>query len=118
VVLAIAGRRTGRIHRQGNADVRIGAYSPVALVCLEGFGAIRSAARHRDGATKASRGILRPSLRDHRSLHMTLQEPLAPNETASLSRRSPVGMHQLQEASDGASFAGLSAGILWMPFGT
>src|SRR5580700_8074484 len=26
-------------------------------------------------------------------------------------------MRQLQEASDGASFAGLSAGILWMPFG-
>src|ERR1700730_5717070 len=26
-------------------------------------------------------------------------------------------MGQLQEASDGASFAGLSAGILWMPFG-
>ena len=49
--------------------------SPVALVCFEGFGAIRSAARHRDGATKASRRILRPSLRDHRSLHMTVQEP-------------------------------------------
>jgi len=48
---------------------------------------------------------------------MTLQEPLAPNETASLSRRSPVGMRQLQEASDGASFPGLSAGILWTPFG-
>jgi hypothetical protein len=26
-------------------------------------------------------------------------------------------MRQLREASDGASFAGLSAGILWMPFG-
>jgi hypothetical protein len=47
---------------------------------------------------------------------MTLQEPLAPNETASL-RRSLLGMRQLHEASDGASFAGLSAGILWMPFG-
>ena len=31
---------------------------------------------------------------------MTLQEPLAPNETASLSRRSPVGMHLLQEATE------------------
>jgi hypothetical protein len=34
---------------------------------------------HRDGATKACRRILRPSSRDHRSLHMTLQEPLAPS---------------------------------------
>jgi hypothetical protein len=31
---------------------------------------------------------------------MTLQEPLAPNETASLSKPFPVGMHQLQEASE------------------
>lgn len=45
-------------------------------------------------------------LYDHRSLHMTLQEPLAPNETASLSRRSPVGMRRLQKrASSGGRVA-------------
>ena len=49
---AIAGRRTGPLHRQGNAVVRIGAYAAVALVCVDGFGAIRSVAGHRHSLHK------------------------------------------------------------------
>jgi len=68
---AIAGRSIRPLHRPGIGVVRIGAYSAIALACVDGFGTTRSVAWHRHISTEENRGVLRPALSDHRPSYVT-----------------------------------------------